>query len=219
MAGTSMECCDRGRERPPSPFLRATRDGRASLDHWFWLRLRPAGDHLLAAVDGPADLAARFRARLGSAAPTLEPARRGTETILLVEDEEALRDLVAQMLRDRGHTVLEAGLGSTALEVAHSYPGLIDLLLSDVVMPGMSGRILPRRRSPSIGSLPSRSSSCPDTPTRRWAPAASWIPARSSSRSRSPAPSSTAAWPGPGRSGRAGLRASHTSASVAALSG
>jgi CheY-like chemotaxis protein len=75
-------------------------------------------------------------------APALEPARRGTETILLVEDEEALRDLVAQMLRERGHTVLEADRGSTALEVTLRYPGVIDLLLSDVVMPGMTGRQL-----------------------------------------------------------------------------
>ena len=75
-------------------------------------------------------------------APTREPARHGTETILLVEDEEALRDLVAQMLRERGHTVLEADRGSTALEVTLRYPGVIDLLLSDVVMPGMTGRQL-----------------------------------------------------------------------------
>ena len=48
-----------------------------------------------------------------AAAP--EPARRGTETILLVEDEEALRELVATMLRERGHTVLEADCGAAAL--------------------------------------------------------------------------------------------------------
>jgi signal transduction histidine kinase/ActR/RegA family two-component response regulator len=74
--------------------------------------------------------------------PTPEPARRGTETILLVEDEDALRGLVAQMLRERGHTVLEADSGHTALEVARGYPGVIDLLLSDMVMPGITGREL-----------------------------------------------------------------------------
>jgi signal transduction histidine kinase/ActR/RegA family two-component response regulator len=86
-------------------------------------------------------------------APTLEPVRRGTETILLVEDEEALRDLVAQMLRERGHTVLEADRGGTALAVAYGHPGVIDLLLSDVVMPGMTGRQLAQEvtlRRPAI---------------------------------------------------------------------
>jgi CheY-like chemotaxis protein len=71
-----------------------------------------------------------------------EPARHGTETVLLVEDEEALRELVARMLRVRGHTVLEADCGAAALEVAGGYPGFIDLLLSDVIMPGITGRQL-----------------------------------------------------------------------------
>jgi signal transduction histidine kinase/CheY-like chemotaxis protein len=73
-------------------------------------------------------------------AATPEPERHGTETVLLVEDETALRELVARLLRKRGHTVLEADCGATALEVADGYPGVIDLLLSDVVMPGMTGR-------------------------------------------------------------------------------
>ena len=53
-----------------------------------------------------------------------EPLRQGTETVLLVEDEGALRALVAHMLRERGHTVLDADCGSTALAVSDGYPGL-----------------------------------------------------------------------------------------------
>ena len=86
-------------------------------------------------------------------AVTRKPARHGTETILLVEDEDALRALVASMLRERGHTVLEADCGATALQVADRHPGIIDLLLSDVVMPGMSGRQVAREvtlRRPAI---------------------------------------------------------------------
>ena len=88
-----------------------------------------------------------------TAAVAPEPARHGTETILLVEDEEALRELVASMLRERGHTVLEADCGRTALAVADGHPGVIDLLLSDVVMPGMNGRQVAREitlRRPAI---------------------------------------------------------------------
>jgi signal transduction histidine kinase/ActR/RegA family two-component response regulator len=73
-----------------------------------------------------------------------EPARRGTETILLVEDELALREIVASMLRERGHTVLEADCGRAALEVAHRHTGVIDVLLTDVVMPGITGRQVAR---------------------------------------------------------------------------
>jgi signal transduction histidine kinase/ActR/RegA family two-component response regulator len=74
------------------------------------------------------------------AAAAPEPVRHGTETILLVEDGEPLRELVASMLRDRGHTVLQADSGATAVAVADRHPGVIHLLLTDVIMPGMNGR-------------------------------------------------------------------------------
>ncbi|HEY6555108.1 MAG TPA: ATP-binding protein, partial [Vicinamibacteria bacterium] len=82
-----------------------------------------------------------------------EPMRVGPETILLVEDGEALRQLVASMLRDRGHTVLEADCGRAALEIADRHPGVIELLLTDVVMPGITGRQVAREvalRQPAI---------------------------------------------------------------------
>jgi two-component system cell cycle sensor histidine kinase/response regulator CckA len=64
----------------------------------------------------------------------------GSETILLVEDEEMIRPLVAEALRSFGYTVDEADNCASALEIARELDGSIDLLLTDVVMPGMNGR-------------------------------------------------------------------------------
>lgn len=64
----------------------------------------------------------------------------GYETILLVEDEQALRELVRLTLEEIGYTVLEAQDGRTALTLAAEYPETINLLLTDVVLPKKSGR-------------------------------------------------------------------------------
>ena len=74
----------------------------------------------------------------------------GTATVLLVEDEEALRRLSSRVLTRAGYSVLTASCGADAMMVAEQYEGTIDLLLTDVVMPGMSGRelaelLVPRR--------------------------------------------------------------------------
>jgi nitrogen-specific signal transduction histidine kinase/ActR/RegA family two-component response regulator len=65
---------------------------------------------------------------------------RGSETILLVEDEESLRTLTRTMLEENGYAVLEARGGEEAIEIARLHGPHIDLLLTDMVMPGMNGR-------------------------------------------------------------------------------
>jgi len=76
---------------------------------------------------------------------TSKTVRGGTETILLVEDEADVRDLAQQFLKSTGYKVLEARDGAEALEVALRYRGDIDLLLTDMVMPRMSGKELARQ--------------------------------------------------------------------------
>jgi CheY-like chemotaxis protein len=66
----------------------------------------------------------------------------GTETVLLVEDEQSLRKLSRYLLELCGYCVLEAEAGAAALKISEEHKGVIDLLLTDVVMPGMSGRVL-----------------------------------------------------------------------------
>ncbi|MFO0592800.1 MAG: PAS domain S-box protein [Polyangiaceae bacterium] len=69
----------------------------------------------------------------------------GTETVLVVEDQEAVRALAAHVLRSCGYAVLEASNGLAALEIARGHAGPIDLLVSDVVMPHLGGRDLATR--------------------------------------------------------------------------
>jgi len=79
----------------------------------------------------------------GEAAPmreNLDAMRMGSETILLVEDEEAVRKIAKMALESHGYTVIEASSGSSALKLAEKTARPIDLVISDVVMPGMSGR-------------------------------------------------------------------------------
>jgi two-component system cell cycle sensor histidine kinase/response regulator CckA len=66
----------------------------------------------------------------------------GTGTVLLVEDEEAVRRFAARALTRQGYRVLEAGSGAEALDVIAGHAGTIDLVLSDVVMPEMDGPTL-----------------------------------------------------------------------------
>ena len=78
-----------------------------------------------------------------------EEPSRGSETLLVAEDEEALREAVYDYLSSLGYTVLAAGSGLEALSAASQHEGHIDLLITDLVMPKMSGREL----SQMLGSL------------------------------------------------------------------
>jgi two-component system, cell cycle sensor histidine kinase and response regulator CckA len=100
-------------------------------------------------VDSTLGEGTRFAVLLPRAdAPTPEPsvapapAPRGTETILLVEDEVAVRAVIRRMLESLGYTVREAVDGRDALRLAAEHTGHIDLLLTDVVMPELNGRAL-----------------------------------------------------------------------------
>jgi two-component system cell cycle sensor histidine kinase/response regulator CckA len=64
---------------------------------------------------------------------------KGSETILLVEDEASMRKLMVTLLEDNGYTVLEAEGGGQAVAIARDYQGSIEMLVTDVVMPGLSG--------------------------------------------------------------------------------
>jgi two-component system, cell cycle sensor histidine kinase and response regulator CckA len=82
-------------------------------------------------VDEPCDAVGSSPAALAAAG--------GTETVLLVEDEESVRQLVRETLESRGYRVLEAGNGNAGIALAAGHSGPIHLVITDVVMPGLSG--------------------------------------------------------------------------------
>lgn len=103
---------------------------------------------LLPRVEGVADVPA-------ATSQTLEPSD-GSGTVLLAEDNPGVRDLACRALKRRGYRVLQATTGDGALVLASEHAGSIDLLVTDVVMPGMGGRELATRltaRNPRIAVL------------------------------------------------------------------
>jgi PAS domain S-box-containing protein len=84
----------------------------------------------------------RIDGAVDAAAPEPAMPARGFETILLVEDESALRAIAGEILEGHGYRVMAAANGEEALAVALGYPEAIHLLVTDVVMPGMNGRVL-----------------------------------------------------------------------------
>jgi len=74
--------------------------------------------------------------------------RGGTETVLLVEDEDLLAELLTESLESHGYTVLQARQGVEAVAIAQDYPGNIDLMVTDVILPGLTGRATAERIAP-----------------------------------------------------------------------
>ncbi len=92
-------------------------------------------------------------AETGSASPETRRGPRGTETVLVVEDAEIVRRVVRDLLRGDGYQVLEAGGAEEAIRVATEHAGPIHLLLTDVIMPHVSGRELYQRLAALRGGL------------------------------------------------------------------
>jgi CheY-like chemotaxis protein len=82
------------------------------------------------------------------------PGREPKRVVLVVDDEQGLRDLVCRTLRAEGYSTLEAAHGAEALEVMETAAEPVDLVVTDVVMPGMDGRELGRRLSQRWPDLP-----------------------------------------------------------------
>jgi two-component system cell cycle sensor histidine kinase/response regulator CckA len=101
---------------------------------------------------------------------TIQDLVTGTEVILLVEDEEMVRELALRVLQDLGYKVLEAGSGEGALHLAEVHRGPIHLLVTDIVMPGMSGDQLAERlvRARPDTKVLYVSGYTSDTVVRRW---------------------------------------------------
>ena len=115
---------------------------------------------------------ARTAAQPLSSLKTDETLPSGEETILLVEDDVAVRDLAHLLLQEQGYTVLVAGDGHEAMRLAEDHAGPIDLLLSDLVMPGMGGVVLieqlsqvrPELRTLLMSGYTEKASGHPGTP-------------------------------------------------------
>jgi two-component system cell cycle sensor histidine kinase/response regulator CckA len=114
--------------------------------------IKQSGGYVL--VESEPRLGTTFRIYLPRVEDALEPAGAvgvsrsqtgGSETVLLAEDEESVRQLVRETLEAKGYKVLEADNGEAALQIVSSHAGKIDMLITDVVMPGMSGRELSAR--------------------------------------------------------------------------
>jgi signal transduction histidine kinase/ActR/RegA family two-component response regulator len=109
-----------------------------------------AGGHIL--VSSELNVGTRFTILLPRASaeppdrtpPTGDagPLPRGDESVLVVEDEPLVRKLAVRVLSTQGYRVLDAGDGEGAIALAETHPGTIDILVTDVVMPGMNGKEL-----------------------------------------------------------------------------
>ncbi len=118
------------------------------MDGAIWVRSEP-GNGTAFEIYLPQFETAAEKGAPGSATRTaLAAAPEGTETVLLVEDQEGIRDLVQEFLQRKGYTVLHAVDGDDALRIAGEHKDQIHLLVTDVVMPNIGGQELARRLTP-----------------------------------------------------------------------
>ncbi len=121
--------------------------------------VKQSGGHI--SVESIAELGTTFRVFLpmvskSSTSSNVEAGsglRTGSGTVLVVEDETGIRSLLRIALEQSGYHVLEAGTGPEALRIAEEYEGTIDVLLTDVIMPEMSGRTLAEQLGPQRPEL------------------------------------------------------------------
>jgi PAS domain S-box-containing protein len=119
-------------------------------DGWIWVNSEPGRGTTfqiyLPRVQESRD--EEIRVKQSDTAPSLATAPKGTETVLVVEDQDGIRDIVRESLRRNGYKVLIAVDGNEALQMASAYPDPIHLLVTDLVMPNIGGRELAQRLTP-----------------------------------------------------------------------
>ncbi|WP_297506383.1 cell cycle histidine kinase CckA [uncultured Caulobacter sp.] len=127
-------------------------------DGWIHVHSRPgegaAFRIFLPVYEAPAGVV--LAAEVAAETPKPRAARdlSGAGRILFVEDEDAVRSVAARLLRARGYEVLEAADGEEALQIAEENAGTIDLLISDVIMPGIDGPTLLKKARGYLGTAP-----------------------------------------------------------------
>jgi len=122
---------------------------------YVWIESEPGLGSTIKVYLPEVSAAAAFTS-VGEASTPAKAAARGSETILLVEDEDAVRSLTGRILVKQGYRVLPAQDGRAAMEIATQEEGHIDMVLTDIVMPGINGRALVEKLSgirPQIKSL------------------------------------------------------------------
>jgi CheY-like chemotaxis protein len=152
-SGTGMDACTKSRIF--EPFFTTKEQGRGTglglaMVYGF---VKQSGGHIDVQSSPGEGTTFSIHLPLADEAPSVKPSsrvpakpdRRGHETILLVEDEDAVRRLARRALTARGYSVIEAKDGEQALEVARAHPGTIDLLVSDLVLPRLGGREVAER--------------------------------------------------------------------------
>ena len=159
-AGMSTEV----RERIFEPFFTTKELGRGTglgLATVYGIVKQHGGNIIVASEPGKGTMFRIFLPVTAEPGPQQEaepsgPLPEGVETILVVEDDELVRNLIQEVLAPLGYRVLTTATGDEAVKASDSFPGSVDLLLTDVVMPGMNGRQLAevmRTKRPGIKVL------------------------------------------------------------------